>query len=75
MLAIYIHIIGALALLISTGGLRINSHYCENEFVKNSLNFSLRSCCTKDEPYEWLLGRSIIYDSNLFDQQAKVDIA
>lgn len=47
-----IHIIGALAILISTGGLRINSHYCENEFVKNSLYFSLGSCCTKDQPDE-----------------------
>jgi len=47
-----IHIIGAIAILISAGGLRLNSHYCENEFVKNSLYFSLGSCCTNDQPDE-----------------------
>jgi hypothetical protein len=40
-----IHIIGVFAILVTTGGVSISSHYCGNNFVGNSLMPGTDSCC------------------------------
>ena len=48
MLKAVIHIAVAFSVFLSSGGFWVNSHYCEDEFVKTSLFFSFGSCCAKD---------------------------
>ena len=43
-----IHIAVAFSVFFSSGGFWVNSHYCEDEFVKTSFFFSFGSCCAKE---------------------------
>lgn len=41
----FIHIILALSVFLSSAGLLVNNHYCQNSYLKSSFFFSLGSCC------------------------------
>jgi hypothetical protein len=40
-----IHIILAFSVFLSSGGLLVNFHFCQDEFLKTSFFFSFGSCC------------------------------
>lgn len=41
----FIHIILALSVFLSSAGLLVNNHFCQNSYLKSSFFFSLGSCC------------------------------
>ena len=43
-----IHIAVAFSVFFSSGGFWINTHFCEDEFVKTSFFFSFGNCCAKE---------------------------
>lgn len=45
----FIHIILAFSVFLSSGGLLVNNHYCQNKFLKSSFYFSFGSCCERVE--------------------------
>jgi hypothetical protein len=45
----FIHILLASSVFLSSGGLLVNYHFCQDEFLKTSFFFSFGSCCEKVE--------------------------
>lgn len=44
-----IHIVGVLAVFLALGGVRIDTHYCANKIIGNTIFLDLKECCATDQ--------------------------